>query len=108
MKFTSLALSSALLASALVSVSAGSAEAEQKMWELIEAKMSNNSSRRTMSKKAPRGLRNLQKTGKGKDDGKGKLAPEPVAPAVCEIDVSSCTQEAKPCHNRTSEQSPLS
>jgi hypothetical protein len=67
------------------------------MWELLEAKRnSNNSNRRTLSKKAPRGLRSLQKKrssdGKGKDGGKGKLAPEPVDPAVCEIAVSKASQ----------------
>jgi hypothetical protein len=93
MKFTSLALSSALLASALAAVSATSLEEQKNVLELIEAKRSNNSNRRTLSKKAPRGLRSLQKKrsdGKGKDDGKGKSAPvEPVDPAICEIAVST-------------------
>jgi hypothetical protein len=104
MKFTSLALSSALLASVEASSASTDfvygpedddeqvkAHAEQKIWDLMandesssRNSNSSNNNKRMVPKKTPRGLRNLQ--GEGRND-QDKLLPSPVD-QTCSIDVS--------------------
>jgi opacity protein-like surface antigen len=100
MRYTLLTLAAGLLASASAADLAYSsspeaegkskADVERMMWDMMAAYRSNNN-RRTSSKKALRGLRNLQKKtrkdGKGKDGGKGKLAPDEPVDATCSIGV---------------------